>query len=103
MRGRRDARRREPAALFRLRGGMVDLEDREPLDRLQPIGEGVEPGAENDDLAHAATIARRAASSAIRLRAAMNDRKPARGRDWLRPPRPRPRRPRPEWESRADR
>ena len=32
---------------------MVDLEDREPFDRLQPISEGIEPGAENDDLANA--------------------------------------------------
>ncbi len=33
---------------------MVDLGDAQPLDRLDAIGEGVEAGAEDDDLPHAA-------------------------------------------------
>ena len=53
MRRRRDAGRREPSALLRLRRGMIDLEHAQFVFSLEAIGERVEPGAEHDDLPRA--------------------------------------------------
>ncbi len=50
MRRLDDARRGEPAALLGLRRRMIELEEAQVRRRLEAIGEGVEPGAEDDDL-----------------------------------------------------
>ena len=54
VRRRGDPRRGEAAAFLGLRRRVVDLGDAQALDRLDAIGEGVEAGAEDDDLPHAA-------------------------------------------------
>ena len=54
-RGRRfDRRLREPPVLPRLGGGMIDLEYPHTLAQAVTVGEGVESGAEYDDLTDAA-------------------------------------------------
>ena len=53
MRGLGDLSLGEPAALVALGRRMVELEEAQPLGRLQPIGEGVEARAKHQDLPHA--------------------------------------------------
>ncbi len=53
MRGLGDLRPRKPAPLLGLRRRMIELEDPQVGGRLESIGEGVETGAEHQDLPHA--------------------------------------------------
>ena len=53
MGGLGDLRLGEPAPLLGLGRWMIELEDAQPVGRLEPIGEGVETGAQHQDLAHA--------------------------------------------------
>ncbi len=48
-----DLRLGEPAPLLGLRRRMIELEDAHILGPLEPIGEGVEAGAQHQDLPHA--------------------------------------------------
>ena len=54
MGGYGDARGCKTAALFRLGRRMVDFEAAKSGVGFEPIGEGVEPGAEDEDLPDAA-------------------------------------------------
>ncbi len=53
MRGLDDPRLSEPPPLLRLRRGMIELEDTQVMGWLEPIGEGVETRAHDQDLPHA--------------------------------------------------
>ena len=48
-----DLRLSEPASLLGLGRRMIELEDAEVVGPLEPIGEGVETGAQHQDLPHA--------------------------------------------------
>ncbi len=50
MGGLGDVGRGEAVALVALGRGMVELENLEPVARLETVGEGVEPGSEHEDL-----------------------------------------------------
>ena len=70
----RDSRVGQPAPLVALGRGMIELEDPQILGPLNPIGEGVEARAEDEDLPHALSHRAAAISSAKRLRMAMKKR-----------------------------
>ena len=53
MRRLGDFRLGKPASLLGLRRRMIEFEDAHILGRLEPIGEGIEPGAQHQDLRHA--------------------------------------------------
>jgi hypothetical protein len=53
MRRLGDARLSEPPALVALRRRVIEFEDSQALSALEPVGERVEPRAEDEDLPHA--------------------------------------------------